>query len=126
MAEHDFFAVVVQLRQKRKPPPMRGLAIVQPGERAGDLGDVLLRVAAIDAERVQLEQLATVIFVQTFWRLGPLLLRRHLATGARCRRKSATAWTARHAVSAESSLTGDRMRSIGVRAHPVIKVEEHC
>src|SRR6185436_19262052 len=35
------------------------------GERARDLDHVFLRVPAIDAERVQFEELATVVFVQT-------------------------------------------------------------
>ena len=34
------------------------------GERARHFGDVLLRVAAVDAERVQLHQLAAVVLVQ--------------------------------------------------------------
>jgi hypothetical protein len=50
------------------------------GERAGDLGDVLLRVAAVDAQRVQLHQLAAVVLVEA---LGHAWVRAHAGTLSR-------------------------------------------
>ena len=51
-----------------------------PGERTRHFGHVFLRVAAIDAQRVQLHQLAAVVFVQsTRARLGRLIRRAGIA-----------------------------------------------
>ena len=65
---------------KRKPPPMPRVVNRPARERARHFGDVLLRVAAVDAERVQLHQLAAVVLVQP---LRHVLLRVGLL-GAAC------------------------------------------
>jgi hypothetical protein len=65
LTEHDFLAAVVHARPEDEVPV--GLRPVDrpAGERAGDLGDVLLCVAAVHAERVQLHQLARVVLVES-------------------------------------------------------------
>ncbi len=62
VAEHDLFAAVVARRREHEP---RSLARLHrpTGERASDVDDVLLCVAAVDAEGMQLHQLAGVILV---------------------------------------------------------------
>ncbi len=45
------------------PPANRSVPIDQPGQRARESRDVLLRVAAVDAERVQLENFARQVLV---------------------------------------------------------------
>src|SRR6266850_5035277 len=94
------------------------------GERARDLGDVFLRVAAVHAERVQLHQLAAVVLVE------PLrcVLALRLQTRGEPFRKTwgqvsaslrTETWPCQ--VSARSRTeTGPR-----VRAHPVVEIEEH-
>ena len=79
------------------------------GERARDLGDVLLRVAAVDAERVQLHQLAAVVLVQA--------LRRVRVRGAEARHREARRRTMSQRCRA-SMRPSDR-------AHPVVEIEEH-
>ena len=70
MTEDDLLAGDRAARaSKTKPPPCRGFSNRPAGERARHLGDVLLRVAAVDAERVQLHQLAPVVLVETFRRV---------------------------------------------------------
>src|SRR5439155_10649761 len=63
-AEDGLLAAVVH---ERTEDEARGVArtVDRPArERARHLGDVLLRVAAVDAERVQLHQLARVVLVE--------------------------------------------------------------
>src|SRR5205823_14177156 len=79
------------------------------GERARDLSDVLLRVPAVDAERVQLHQLAPVILIQT--------LRRVLALRQRPR--------AHDAAPIHLHLPGRDVRTVWTSAHPVIEIEQH-
>ena len=94
-----------------KPPPCRGLLDRPAGERARHLGDVLLRVAAVDAERVQLHQLARVVLVQPARRAW------------RCRR----AGIAGMAGVERRRRRAHRGRACGrsVGAHPVVEIEEH-
>src|SRR5215216_3829334 len=60
-----------QLRPRRRDRPT--------GEGSCNVDDVLLRVAAVDSEGVQLEQLATVVFVQAPASLLCRLLLRRVA-----------------------------------------------
>ena len=64
LAEDGLLAGVVHDRPEDEPAAAARLLERPPGERARDLDDVLLRVAAVDAERVQLEQLAGVVLVE--------------------------------------------------------------
>src|SRR5947207_12454347 len=80
------------------------------GERASDLSDVLLGVAAVDAKRVQLQQFAAVVLVQTFRCVRTLL--RHRLRHARHRLERSTAASPGRTVSANWTLTRDRMRSV--------------
>src|SRR5262245_65240969 len=62
--DHDLLALVVH-RGPEEKAPLDPRAIDRPaGEGACDFGDVALRVAAVDAERVQLHQLARVVLVE--------------------------------------------------------------
>ena len=65
LAEHDFVACVVHAGVE---PELPGLGTPGPadgpaGQRARDVDDVLLRVAPVDAECVELQQLARVVLV---------------------------------------------------------------
>ena len=75
-----FCAGVVQPRVEREAAALPRVVDRPPREGARDLGHVLLRVAAVHAERVQLHQLAAVVLVET---LGGVLALRPLAA---CRR----------------------------------------
>ena len=79
VAEHHLLAGVVQARVEREAAALPRAVDRPAGERARHLGDVLLRVAAVDAERVQLHQLAAVVLVEALGRvlaLRPLPRRR--------------------------------------------------
>ena len=69
-AEHDFLTVIVEsFIEIEATAPLR-LANGPAGEAARHFGNILLRVAAIDAEGMQFHQLARVIFIETasrFW-----------------------------------------------------------
>src|SRR5262245_20867155 len=61
LAEHDLLAGIVERGNKAE----RAAAIDGPsGKCARDLDDVLLRVAGIDTECVEFQQLSTVVFIQ--------------------------------------------------------------
>src|SRR4030095_1714782 len=62
VAEHDLVAGIVERGNKAE----RAVAIDRPpGERARDLDDVLLRVAAIYTKRVEFEQLTAVACIES-------------------------------------------------------------
>ena len=106
---------------KRKPPPWRGLLDRPARERARDFDDVLLRIAAIDAKRVQLHQLAPVVLVEPA--LLPLRPRSGSAASSGIGRRPRPRRRA----------PGDMPRSsrsrlvvrVGIRALPVVEIEEH-
>ena len=60
-----FSAASCSSGRKTNPPPSCGMSTVQPVESARDFLNVRLGVAAVDAERVQLHQLARVVLVQS-------------------------------------------------------------
>ena len=64
VAEHDLLAVCRVCAVRRRIPASGRPRDGPAGEARGDLHDVLLRVAAVDAERVQLHQLARVVLVE--------------------------------------------------------------
>src|SRR5688572_10431609 len=89
VAEHDLLPGIVDARLEDEAPAAfhptapspRGGAPGLPRvldrparERARDFGHVLLRIAAVDAERVQLHQLAAVVLVESSARPGRLPL----------------------------------------------------
>src|SRR5205085_759422 len=107
LAEHNLLAVVVEARREEEgagAAVLSGVVAVDAaaarlvdspaGERARNLLHVLLRVAAVNAQRVQLHQLACVVLVDAallslLWsllrRLSLLLLPRHLCLTTRAR-----------------------------------------
>ena len=64
VAEHHLLAVVMQGRREAEAAALARLLDAPAGEGARHLGDVVLRVAAVDAERVQFQQFAPVVLVQ--------------------------------------------------------------
>src|ERR1019366_2619250 len=62
--EHDLLLGVVHPLAEDEPAARARILESPSRERARDGDHVLLRVAAVHAERVQLEQLATVVLVQ--------------------------------------------------------------
>ena len=64
VAEHPLDAAIVGLLVEDEAARLARLPQRPSRERARDVDDVLLRVAAVDAERVQLHQLAAVVFIQ--------------------------------------------------------------
>src|SRR3954470_22359525 len=65
VAEQDFLASIMDLRTEYESAALRRRFDRPAGERARDVDHVLLRIAAVDAEGVQLEQLTTVVLVQS-------------------------------------------------------------
>ncbi len=63
MAQHHLLAFVVQLVVVEESAAAPRLQDGPAGEAARHFGDVLLRVAAVHAERVQLHQLAAIVFI---------------------------------------------------------------
>src|SRR6516164_9420882 len=63
-AQYDLFAIVVQPRIENEFGVALRLVDGPAGEAARYFDDVLLRVAAVHAERVQLHQFTAVVFVQ--------------------------------------------------------------
>src|ERR1035437_1266509 len=65
VAEHDLRSRVVHLRiESELSTALLRTREGPAGERARDIYHVLLRIAAVDAKRVELEQLAAVVLVQ--------------------------------------------------------------
>src|SRR5688500_7906228 len=81
LAEHLLLAAVMQ---RRHEPESTILSVRQrpPGERTRDFDDVLLGVAAVDANRVQLHQLARVVLVEAIAARTLLALRWHVGASA--------------------------------------------
>ena len=69
-AQHGLLAFVVNAIVVNEFAATVRLSDGPPGETAGYFDDVLLRVSAIDAQSVQLHQLARVVFVQAARLLG--------------------------------------------------------
>src|SRR5436305_10946573 len=61
--EHHLRTSVVRFRSEDELPALRDCD-APPGQRASDFDDVMLCIPAIDAERVQLHQFASVVLVQ--------------------------------------------------------------
>src|SRR5262245_65889636 len=64
VSQHHFLAIVVHARLEVETTALPRVGNRPPGERACDLLYVLLCVAAVHAQRVQLHQLARVILVE--------------------------------------------------------------
>src|SRR4029079_2457613 len=141
LAENHLLAGVVDIRVEEE---LAGLPLERPsGQRTRYFLDVLLRVPAVDAERMKLHQLASIVLVETAAR--PLLQLLHqtlalfrcrvLETLASCRRKlthltgeTNSAGTTRD--DAGSSITAAARRresrlSAVRSALPVVEKEEH-
>ena len=106
LAENHLVLRVMQLGAEHEFAPE--LHCDRPaGERAGDFLHVLLRVAAIDAERMQLHELARIVLIESLARPAYLL----------------------RAAPARQSLVADieqgATRAVGL-APPVVEIEQHC
>ena len=64
VAEYNFLAFIVQLVVVEKAASFARLENGPAGEAARHLRYILLRITAVHAERVQLHQLAAVVFIQ--------------------------------------------------------------
>src|SRR4051794_14479333 len=73
LPEHDFFARLVPALIELEFPTLLRLLDGPPGEDLRQFGYVLLRVAAVDAQRVKFHNLARVIFIQSAGTLRLLL-----------------------------------------------------
>ncbi len=78
MAQHQLLALVVQFIVEEKPAALAGFENRPAGEAARHFGDVVLRVAAVHAERVQLHQLAPVVLVQAALHLAEFVFGIHI------------------------------------------------
>ena len=112
MSEHDFVAGLVHARLEAEVPTFIRLLQRPTGEHLGNLGDIFLRVAAVYAESVQLQQLAAVVFVQA---AGMLVL------PPRSRR------TIIQTAPITALVRRDAERDVRVRpdAQPVVEIEQH-
>jgi hypothetical protein len=70
MPEYQLVAGVVHDRSEDEAAASPRLFQRPPGERAGHVDDVLLRVPAVDAKCVELEQLAGVVLVEATGAVG--------------------------------------------------------
>ena len=136
--------LLARVVDRRIEDELAGLPVERPsGERARDFLHVLLRVAAVDAERVQLHQLARIVLVEAALRL--LLQALHQLLRALRALRSAIARAPRAATAAraaDAAETGRRaiesaaatasavardergLRAVG-RALPVVEEEQH-
>ncbi len=114
MSEDDLVAGLVHARLEAEVAAFYRLLDCPPGEYLGHFGDVFLRVAAVDAERVQFHQLAAVVFVQAAGLPGLDVAPRTII-----RVGSVAARVAR--------VRSDSERDIRIRpdAQPVVEIEEH-
>ena len=64
MPQDKFFALVMHLVVVEEATALAGFVDGPAGEAARDLDDILLRVAAVDAQRMEFHQFTRVIFVQ--------------------------------------------------------------
>src|SRR6266481_7019258 len=69
-AEHDFRSAVVHALPEDKTGALAGSADAPAGEATRHFSDIVLRITAVHAERVQLHQLTRVILIES-----PALLR---------------------------------------------------
>src|SRR4051812_19111943 len=90
-AEHDLLPFVVQPRVEDELAALSGPVDRPPGERTRHLGDVLLRIAAVHAERVELQQLASVVFVKSLRPLTSLSRRTRRRCGGTSERVASEA-----------------------------------
>src|SRR5262249_30863676 len=86
--EDDLLSFVVEPRLEPERAAVAWLIDRPAGERARDIDDVGLRVAAVHAERVQLHQLAAVVLVEAALLL---LLRLRILLGGKARAEEAAA-----------------------------------
>ena len=124
--EHDLLLAIVNPRLEPEAASLARTDDGPAGEGAGDVDHVLLRVAAVHAERVQLHQLAAVVFVEA------ALLPRRVRVLRRARRRRHREPRADSRVAsrpAEEPGAGPRLRphlvGVGIRALPVVEIEEH-
>ena len=113
----------------RKPPPRRGFCDRPAGERARDFLDVLLRVAAVDAERVQLHQLAGVVLVDAARPRGSARPAARVAAAgrpaSRSRRRRRTSGAPASTHGRPAFCAGAVVGASGAAALPVVEVEQH-
>src|SRR5207237_328728 len=127
VAEDDLLPRIVEGRDE----PELAVAIDGPArERASDFDDVLLRVTAVNAQRVQLQQLAPVVLVETALLLLAVIRIRPRLARRRRRREAAEESTPSEPLLI-SNLRGLGLhlglpiRSVWIRTEPVIEIEEH-
>src|SRR5207245_10190190 len=110
-AEHEFRIGIVQALFKFEIGVDSWFVNRPAGEAARYFGDVFLRVAAVDTERVQLHQLAPVVFVQAAFILFLGLLWIHRRARRPRTAKSATAHPLAHGTFDSHSLGRSRIRT---------------
>src|SRR5688500_18129702 len=133
LAQYRLGAAIVQRRREAERAVDR-IGDRPSGEGAGNFDDVLLGVAAVNAKRVELQQLARVVLVQAAASGGLRRRRRRAALLLWTRRRSRTAGTpggtllcARTAAARAPLVCHVRrtIRRFRIRTQPVIEIEQH-
>src|SRR5439155_15636030 len=114
VSEHDLRSGIVHPRLEPESAALPRIRDRPARETPRDVDDVVLRVAAVDAERVQLHQLAAVVLVESA--LRALRVRGRLA-GARMRRKESGPPHAGPAERRPESVAGLQALAWGARLH---------
>src|SRR5271170_1351269 len=108
MPEYKLGPGFVHSRIELEATALGGLVDGPSGKNFGHLGDILLRVAAVDAQGMEFEQLASVIFVQTIAALGRIWSRVGAPVGPGMGRNSQS------------------LRRVRPHAQPVVQVKQQC
>ena len=119
MAKYHLGPIVVKTGLEPEAPAAARSVDRPSREGTGDLRDVLLRVAAVYAERMQLHQFARVVLVEAI--RGALRLRRPLP-GARRSHSLSRPFRSPGCPPAPRRVN---MRAVRIGAHPVVEVKQH-
>src|SRR5262245_52648598 len=142
VSEHDLLSRIVDTRLEDEAAALTGIGNRPAREGTRDFRHVLLRIPAVDAERVQLHQLAAVVLVQPFASVLALGSGLALALGSLAQGSLALGSLALGSLALGSDPTppkngrkstpggqtpgrGTRVRPVRVRAHPVVEIEQH-
>ncbi len=127
MAEHQLLARVVHLRTENEAAALCGRLDRPAREGARDVDHVLLCVSTVDAQRVQLEQLAAVVLIQplALSLLLLLLLPLSLLPGPHDSHDAAKSASAERPSPGELVLCIERRPTAVSHAARVVQIEEH-
>ena len=123
-SEHDFFARLVPALVKLEFAALLRFFDRPAGENFGEFGDIFLRVAAINAQRVEFHDLSRIVLVESAGTLGLLLRCLLWSWSWRIVKNHSKRPTPQPSVSEKSS-TIFRLIRVRSNALPVVEIEKH-